>query len=135
MHSSTFHVNITALESRHNKTSSPLSKNFTDINMTYLRLQIQINVQHKRKLSISLKNVILFSGKPEPSIKWFKEGHDITQNADFEITYKNGRVALKIPEAFEEDAGHYECRAANKAGTAKSNAELVVKGRLFQYLH
>ena len=73
----------------------------------------------------------MFSGKPEPSIKWFKEGHDITQNADFEITYKNGRVALKIPEAFEEDAGHYECRAANKAGTAKSNAELVVKGRLF----
>lgn len=67
-------------------------------------------------------------GKPEPSIKWFKEGRQLTSSADFEITYQNGRVHLSIPEVFEKHGGRYSCSAQNKAGQVQSIAELVVKG-------
>ncbi len=58
----------------------------------------------------------------------------MTQNPDFEIAFSNKRVSLKIPEAFEEDSGSYECRATNQAGTARSNAELVVKGQFCSFV-
>lgn len=67
-------------------------------------------------------------GTPEPSIKWYKEGKQLTQSADFEITYRNGRVQLTIPEVFEEDSGKYVCQAQNKGGQVQSTAELIVKG-------
>ena len=89
----------------------------------------------------SLKNVaaeegtrVTFSGcvdgKPAPSIKWFKEGRELNDSADFEISFVNGRVELTIPEVFEEDAGKFNCSAKNTAGIATSSAELIVKGKL-----
>ena len=72
----------------------------------------------------------IVKGKPEPTIKWFKSGKQINDSADFQISFKNGRVMLTIPEVFEQDAGKYVCNAANKAGTVESSAELIVKGRL-----
>lgn len=72
-------------------------------------------------------------GKPEPSIRWYKEGREVTQSADFEISYRNGRVQLSIPEVFEEDSGRYVCQAQNKGGQVQSTAELIVKG-MFEYI-
>lgn len=67
-------------------------------------------------------------GKPEPTIRWFRDGRPLTGGADFEIAYREGRVRLSIPEAFPEDSGKYTCTAQNKAGQSSSTAELVVKG-------
>ena len=67
-------------------------------------------------------------GKPEPTIRWFREGRPLTGGADFEISYREGRVRLSIPEVFPEDAGRYLCSAENKGGRSQSSAELVVKG-------
>ncbi|ESO99782.1 hypothetical protein LOTGIDRAFT_141571, partial [Lottia gigantea] len=67
-------------------------------------------------------------GKPEPSIRWFREGKELTDQADFEITYRQGRVTLTIPEVFEEDEGHFTATAENIAGSASSTAELIVRG-------
>ena len=68
------------------------------------------------------------AGKPEPTIKWFREGKELTDQADFEIAYRGGRVSMTIPEAFEEDQGQYTCSAENKGGLASSTAELIVRG-------
>ena len=68
-------------------------------------------------------------GKPQPTIRWYKEGKELTDSADFEISYQNGRVSMTIPEVFGEDAGKYACAAENSAGAATSTAELIVKGR------
>lgn len=68
------------------------------------------------------------AGKPEPHIKWYKEGKDLSEGPDFEISYKDGRVSLMIPEVFPEDTGKYTCKAANVAGQASSSAELIVRG-------
>ena len=72
----------------------------------------------------------MVKGKPEPTVKWFKEGKEISDSADFQISYRNNRVSLTIPEIFEEDAGRYLCKAENQAGTQQSSAELIVKGML-----
>ena len=58
----------------------------------------------------------------------FREGRPLTAGADFEISYRDGRVRLSIPEVFAEDAGRYLCSAENKAGRSQSSAELVVRG-------
>jgi len=69
-------------------------------------------------------------GKPEPTIRWYREGRPLTAGADFEISYRDGRVRLSIPEVFPEDGGRYVCSAENKAGRSQSSAELIVKGML-----
>ena len=58
----------------------------------------------------------------------YREGRPLTAGADFEISYRDGRVRLSIPEVFAEDAGRYLCSAENKAGRSQSSAELVVRG-------
>lgn len=68
------------------------------------------------------------AGKPEPTIKWFRENRELTDQADFEISYKDGRVSLTIPEVFQEDAGQFTCTAKNLAGSATSSAELIIRG-------
>ena len=68
------------------------------------------------------------TGKPEPQIKWFKEGKNLADGPDFEISYKDGRVSLMIPESFPEDTGKYTCKATNIGGQASSTAELIVRG-------
>ena len=68
------------------------------------------------------------TGKPEPTIKWYKEGKNITDTPDFEISYRESRVRLMIPQTFPEDAGKYTCTASNVGGTASSTAELIVRG-------
>ena len=71
-------------------------------------------------------------GRPEPTIRWFREGRPLTGGADFEISYRDGRVRLSIPEVFPEDAGRYLCSAENTGGRSQSSAELVVRG-LYQH--
>ena len=70
----------------------------------------------------------IVAGKPEPAIKWYKAGNEVTNSPDFQVAFRNGRVSLTIPEVFEEDGGLYECQAKNDGGVIKSTAELVVKG-------
>lgn len=72
--------------------------------------------------------VLFVVGKPEPVIRWYREGKQLTDQADFEISYHNGRVALSIPEVFAEDSGKFTCAAENPYGKASSSAELVVRG-------
>ena len=68
-------------------------------------------------------------GKPEPTIKWYKDGKDLADGPDFEISYREGRVSLMIPETFQEDAGKYLCKATNPGGAASSSSELIVRGK------
>lgn len=71
----------------------------------------------------------LVQGRPTPNIKWFKEGRSLEHSPDFEITFRDGRVALTVPETFAEDAGLYRCEASNTAGRAASAARLTVTAR------
>nr|XP_006823021.1 PREDICTED: titin-like [Saccoglossus kowalevskii] len=68
------------------------------------------------------------TGTPEPSIKWYGQGIEFKESPDYIIKYENGVCTLRIPEAFDEDAGKITCEATNSAGSAETHAELVVRG-------
>lgn len=82
-------------------------------------------------ISCYLKSIL---GKPEPSIKWYKKDKEITDGADFEISYKDGRVSLTIPEVLEEQSGQVTCTASNYVGCASSTAELIVRGKYYKFI-
>ncbi|XP_013393635.1 titin [Lingula anatina] len=70
------------------------------------------------------------TGKPEPTIKWYKEGKDITHRPDVQTSYRDGRVALTIPKITKQDQGNFTCTASNTAGMASSSSELIVKANM-----
>ena len=72
--------------------------------------------------------------KPPSTVKWFKDGAEISDRSDFQVTFSNGVAMLAIPEVFEEDAGKFVCSATNDKGTVNSSAELIVKGKSVSYL-
>lgn len=72
---------------------------------------------------------IPIAGRPEPMIRWFKDGRQlIGGTAGLEVSFKDGRARLALPSALEKDSGRYTCTASNVAGEASSTAELIVKG-------
>ncbi|XP_060064415.1 titin-like, partial [Ylistrum balloti] len=113
----------------------------TDVPPTFKPVDLTIAVPIPPKFLQPLKNItaaegskVVFegvvSGKPQPTIKWFREGKQLTDKADFEIGYRDGRVSLTIPEVFEEDAGRFECQADNEGGQATSSSQLVVRATM-----
>ena len=111
------------------KKSSPCGSRYLNGPLPYVRCHITVkwNV-----LSASLNKTFhsFITGRPEPCIKWFQEGRQLTDQADFEIAYRDCRVTMTIPEVFPQDAGEYRCTAENIAGMASSTTELVVRGNL-----
>ncbi|CAL8088030.1 unnamed protein product [Calicophoron daubneyi] len=72
----------------------------------------------------------IVTGKPEPTISWFKAGRQISQGPDFQLHYEDGCVTLTLPEAFTDDSGEYTCAAENVAGTAESTATIIIQACL-----
>ncbi|KAK3083136.1 hypothetical protein FSP39_014900 [Pinctada imbricata] len=113
----------------------------TDLPPKFQPVDLTIAVPVPPKFLKALKNITamegtrvtfegIVTGKPEPTIKWFKEGHEITDQPDFEISYKDGRITLSIPEVFSEDEGQFMATARNVGGSASSTAELIVKASM-----
>lgn len=119
---------------------SPRGPSPRDLGKEYQQVDLTMEVPVPPKFLKELKNIVAMEGtrvrfeatvegKPSPTIKWFREGKELNDSADFEISYRNGRVELNIPEVFREDAGKFDCVASNKAGSKTSSAELIVKGK------
>ena len=72
-------------------------------------------------------------GFPSPSITWYKDEVDITQNPRYNIGYDSDRgvITLTIKEVLPSDEGCYQCRAQNSEGYATTTAYLVVRGEYF----
>ncbi|XP_033111498.1 myopalladin-like, partial [Anneissia japonica] len=67
------------------------------------------------------------TGRPEPEVKWRREGERIEPSLDFEIFYKDGDATLTIPEVFVDDAGRFTCSASNTEGERSTSCILTVK--------
>ncbi|KAG7174094.1 Titin-like 21, partial [Homarus americanus] len=68
------------------------------------------------------------TGKPMPKLTWFQNGRPIGHHREVRLTQTpDGRAGLQILEVFPEDEGDYTCIARNKAGEARTTANLCVE--------
>ncbi|ESO99755.1 hypothetical protein LOTGIDRAFT_173543 [Lottia gigantea] len=66
-------------------------------------------------------------GIPEPSIRWFKHGEEITKDKHYSVRNNYGLLSLEIQQASIQDIGSYTCEARNSEGTVTCNAYLDVE--------
>lgn len=63
-------------------------------------------------------------GAPRPTIRWYRQGSQITSGGRFNIT-EDGN--LRITDVQDSDAGDYRCEATNTFSTESSTGSLVIK--------
>lgn len=69
-------------------------------------------------------------GYPRPTIQWFKDGRNITNDERYEFDYSiDGIITMVICNVTEKDQGVYSCRAENSEGWAATAAFLNVRGK------
>uniref|UniRef100_A0A8R1DN92 Ig-like domain-containing protein n=1 Tax=Caenorhabditis japonica TaxID=281687 RepID=A0A8R1DN92_CAEJA len=73
-------------------------------------------------------------GKPEPEVKWFKDGAPVAIDNVHVIEKKgeNGSHTLVIKDTTAADFGKYTCQATNKAGKDETIGELKVPKYSFE---
>lgn len=67
------------------------------------------------------------NGTKPLDVYWIKDGKKITPNIKCKIVEEDNNYTLLIIEAYQEDAGVYECVAVNNSGEARCDAECSVK--------
>uniref|UniRef100_A0AAV2KUE1 Obscurin n=1 Tax=Knipowitschia caucasica TaxID=637954 RepID=A0AAV2KUE1_KNICA len=73
----------------------------------------------------------IITGRPGPSMKWFKDEDELQANDNIEIAQHGARCALTIVCPEGEDSGIYTCFAYNESGQVLCQAQLtVVEGLL-----
>jgi hypothetical protein len=65
-------------------------------------------------------------GRPTPEVKWFVDGSEIVDSADFRISYDGLRCTLVISDVLPEDEGEYRVSATNCLGSDSTSAYLTV---------
>ncbi|VDM47822.1 unnamed protein product [Toxocara canis] len=65
-------------------------------------------------------------GHPEPVVKWLKDGQNVTQCPDYEISEDGVRHRLLIPNVQAADSGRFTIQAMNAAGVKMSSCTLIV---------
>ncbi|XP_064597936.1 muscle M-line assembly protein unc-89-like [Liolophura sinensis] len=72
-------------------------------------------------------------GNPRPTIRWFKDGIDITNNPRYNFDFTmEGRISMVIPNVTYKDEGCYRCRAENSEGIASTASFLMVRGSVHE---
>lgn len=77
-----------------------------------------------------LSIVLIFSGSPQPSVKWFRNSREITATEDVMISFDGTNAKLQIEDVLPEDSADFICLAQNEAGEARTKATLTVMGKL-----
>ncbi|KAJ0064967.1 hypothetical protein NL108_000939, partial [Boleophthalmus pectinirostris] len=74
----------------------------------------------------------IITGRPGPSIKWYKDEDELLANDNVEIVQHGARCSLTIVCPEGEDSGIYTCFAYNESGQVLCQAQLtVVEGETF----
>lgn len=70
---------------------------------------------------------VTVEGHPEPIIKWYREGIEISSTPDYQLSRSNKTYRLTIIEVFPEDAGKFRVIATNAEGSVFSESLLLVE--------
>lgn len=80
--------------------------------------------------------VKLSSGKPKPTVKWFKDEEEIiiTTEQSYEIIEFEDSYTLIIKSSKPKDTGNYHAQIVNEAGQISTNkAQLIVQCNFFNH--
>lgn len=80
------------------------------------------------QMGIGVRLLCCLKGKPWPTIKWFKDGRELSKS-DYTMNARDGVVTLDILSCRMEDAGNYTCIASNNLGSAETSCALVVESK------
>ncbi|XP_063549020.1 obscurin isoform X3 [Cydia strobilella] len=81
----------------------------------------------------TLKLEVEVEGCPEPKVKWYKDGKEITTDARIKIERDTQRLEnynLTVTLVKEEDGGEYEVRAENEMGNVSSKSTVTIHTKL-----
>merc|ERR1712012_394242 len=67
-----------------------------------------------------------FAGYPKPEVTWYFQGEILKNSSKVQIKVREDSSTLTIIDCTFDDAGMYECRAANNLGTDKTKGSLTV---------
>ncbi|EDO49554.1 predicted protein, partial [Nematostella vectensis] len=67
------------------------------------------------------------SGKPKPTITWFRDNTPVHTDNRVVASYEGSVSALELKEMKLSDAGLYKCTATNSQGSTSSSAEVTIK--------
>lgn len=76
-------------------------------------------------------------GHPKPSVKWLKQGEEITQSEEFQIeNLDDGTSILIINDVYPDDTGEIKFEAYNAVGVAQTitNFEVVEGEGIFKFI-
>ncbi|XP_017890129.1 obscurin isoform X5 [Ceratina calcarata] len=77
----------------------------------------------------TMKLIFEVSGTPDPEVKWFKDGQEVTADARIKITRDSKRKEsynLTVTMVKGEDGGVYEVRAENELGYVTSKSKVII---------
>lgn len=82
--------------------------------------------QDKEMMKFEVKVI----GHPKPSVKWLKQGEEITQSEEFQIeNLDDGTSILIINDVYPDDTGEIKFEAYNAVGVAQTITKFeVVEG-------
>lgn len=67
-------------------------------------------------------------GTPVISIKWFKNGSEITSDYRHTMSFDTSIATLEVENCSVEDSGEYVCTASSEAGKDQCSSSVTVKG-------
>ena len=68
-------------------------------------------------------------GEPEPEVKWFKDGIEITPTARNRVMRDGNKVQLVMKNISPHDKGEITCEVSNRKGKDATTCKLDVQGQ------
>lgn len=71
---------------------------------------------------------------PEPTVKWFKDGKEVSADARFKATKQSSDTwSLTVADCVKEDSGTYTVKVANDLGEKELSASLTIQCNIYFY--
>lgn len=80
------------------------------------------------KIGDTVKMETVITGTPKPTLKWTKNGEDLSKAKNVNIIERDNVFTLIVEQVTQKDDGDYTVKAENDVGSAQTSANICVQG-------